>query len=599
MQSLIKIRSLFIGTILVTSSLSSAVSAQNINFNDLSAFKNPSENWKIVGGVQSALSQKLNLSGTAGQGILANLPIHDRAGVNKDIYSTEEYGDVDIEFDFMMATGSNSGVYLQGRYEIQLLDSWGKKIPSAGDCGGIYERWDDKKPNGNKGYQGYAPRVNASKAPGLWQHMKISFQAPRFDAKGNKTKNAKIREIILNGTLIHDNVELTGPTRGAMSEKEVARGPIRIQGDHGPVAFKNFVVKNYNAAKPVFSDLKYSFAKQDIREEKDLHTLKIEKTGKADVISTGYSTTPTGYLLKFEGKLKVAQAGKYNLNGIFNGGYGQLKINNATVLPWTWWQKSGEIELPVGENNFEFIYARPETGNFTSMGLFIEGPGIRNTPLHDIKSLASSNRPSSPILLPEVQEPVVHRSFIDFGKTRISHGASVGDPQQVHYALNLENGAILRVWRGNFLNVTPMWNDRGNGISFPLGSHQDISNSPSIRKIGDKVAENYRFKGYTLDNTQRPVFKYMANEQEFEDQIIPDQESKYLIRTIKTKGQTPFEAFLAEGNEIVGIADGLFLVDGHYYIRINDGKSSLTKNSEGKTQLVAVANQQLSYSIIW
>jgi hypothetical protein len=90
----------------------------------------------------------------------------------------------------MMAKGSNSGIYLQGRYEVQLLDSWNVVNVKAGDNGGIYERWNDDKPEGQKGYEGHAPRQNASRAPGLWQHIKISFQAPRFNATGQKTENA-------------------------------------------------------------------------------------------------------------------------------------------------------------------------------------------------------------------------------------------------------------------------------------------------------------------------------------------------------------------------------------------------------------------------
>lgn len=595
-----KIRSLVTSAILFAGALAAPLHAQKFSLDDLSAFKKPSENWQIVGNVQGAIHQKLDLSAAEGKGILANLPVHGKADVNKDIYTNAEFGDADIEFDFMMAAGSNSGVYLQGRYEIQLLDSWGKKVPAAGDCGGIYERWDNKKPDGSKGYQGYAPRINASKAPGLWQNMKISFQAPRFDAKGNKTENARIRQIILNGAIIHENVELTGPTRGAMSEKEAARGPIRIQGDHGPVAFRNFEVKNYDAPKPVFTDLKYSFVKQDIRSDENLNNLKADETGKATTISKTYSSAATGYLLKFEGKLKVAQEGKYRLNGIFNGGYGRLLLNNTTVLPWTWWEKGGEVTLPAGEVPFELIYARPESGNTTSLGLFIEGPGIRRTALHDMKSITPPSHPSSPILMPEVNETVVHRSFIDYGKTRISHGASVGDPQRVHYSMDLETGAVIRVWRGDFLNVTPMWNSRGNGISFPLGSSVDLANLSPIRNTGGKVAENYHFKGYVLDQDNRPAFRYELNGRLFEDQIQPDAESKYLNRTIKTLEPVPFEAFLAEGKEIVIVADGLYLVDGQYYIRINEGgKGSLISKPQGVVQLVAASNHQLSYSIIW
>jgi hypothetical protein len=100
-----------------------------------------------------------------------------------------------------------------------------KVNPQSGDNGGIYERWDDSKPEGQQGYDGHAPRQNASRAPGLWQHMKISFQAPRFDGQGKKISNAKIIYVWLNGVLIQDNVELAGPTRGAMITKKLL--PVR------------------------------------------------------------------------------------------------------------------------------------------------------------------------------------------------------------------------------------------------------------------------------------------------------------------------------------------------------------------------------------
>src|SRR4051812_41471802 len=156
--------------------------AQNaVSLHDLSFFDNPSPNWKIAAGAQADITQDEVLTLKDGTGILVNLPGKKGA---KDLFTKTIYGDADVELDYMMAKGSNSGIYLQGRYEIQLLDSWGTVNPKPGDNGGIYERWDDSKPEGQQGYDGHAPRQNASRAPGLWQHMKISFQAPRFDGNG-------------------------------------------------------------------------------------------------------------------------------------------------------------------------------------------------------------------------------------------------------------------------------------------------------------------------------------------------------------------------------------------------------------------------------
>ncbi len=201
--------------------------------------------------MQADLSQNHSFSITVGKGVLVNQPTDK---TKEHLYTNLAHGDLDIEFDYMMAKGSNSGIYLQSRYEVQLLDSWGVLQPNAGDNGGIYERWDESKPEGQKGYEGHAPRQNVSRAPGLWQHLKISFQAPRFEG-GKKISNAKILSVELNGVLVQENVELSGPTRAAVANDEIPEAPIMIQGDHGPVAFRNMTCSNFNKPRPVMSGI--------------------------------------------------------------------------------------------------------------------------------------------------------------------------------------------------------------------------------------------------------------------------------------------------------------------------------------------------------
>lgn len=221
------------------------VSAQQLTeqsgivLNDLSAFKDPGKTWSIAEKVIANLKNDNELKPTKGTGILVNISTSKIKG--SDLFTNALHGNMILELDYLMAKGSNSGIYLQGNYEFQLTDSWGVLNPFSSDNGGIYERWDDAKPEGQKGFGGYAPRQNASKAPGLWQHLKIAFQAPQFDAAGNKIANARIISAELNGVLIHDNVELFGATRGA-ADQEKALGPLRLQGDHGSVAFKNIKI---------------------------------------------------------------------------------------------------------------------------------------------------------------------------------------------------------------------------------------------------------------------------------------------------------------------------------------------------------------------
>lgn len=121
----------------------------------------------------------------------------------------------------------NSGVYVQGRYEVQVLDSYGLKS-KYNDCGGIYEV--------------AAPLVNACKAPTVWQSYDIEFWAPECD-NGKKTSMPKMT-VHHNGVKIHDKVEINKDnTRAGLGGDVCTPGPIYLQ-DHGnPVEFRNIWVK--------------------------------------------------------------------------------------------------------------------------------------------------------------------------------------------------------------------------------------------------------------------------------------------------------------------------------------------------------------------
>ncbi len=149
-----------------------------------------------------------------------------------DIQSKTSFGDALYHVEFRVpkspaeATGQergNSGVYLQGRYEIQVLDSFGRK-EDTGDCGAIYSK--------------KAPDQNACKKEEEWQSYDIRFTAPKIDAGGKKTANARV-SVWQNGIPIHSDVEIDGPTGGAIGTAEVATAPLLLQ-DHGhTVRYRN------------------------------------------------------------------------------------------------------------------------------------------------------------------------------------------------------------------------------------------------------------------------------------------------------------------------------------------------------------------------
>ena len=196
------------------------------NGKDLSGWevKGPAEkNLWVVGTARVSSFDEKKLIARAGGNEMVNLtPAH---GASLDIYSTKKFGDSHIELELMVPKGSNSGVYVMGEYEIQVLDSYGREKLGMGDMGAIYGA--------------SAPAVNACKKPGEWQKYVIDFIAPKFDKAGNKISNAKFVKVELNGIVLHEDLEMAGPTPGGVTGKEAATGPIMFQGNHGPVAYRN------------------------------------------------------------------------------------------------------------------------------------------------------------------------------------------------------------------------------------------------------------------------------------------------------------------------------------------------------------------------
>lgn len=204
---------------------------------NLSAWRGNTGQWQVVGDVFMNPANEKLLIAKPGAGVIVNGP----KGRTSHLLSKEEFGDVKAHIEFMVPRESNSGVYFMGRYEIQVFDSWKKTSPYPGiECGGIYQRWNKKE---SKGFEGHSPRVNSSREPGQWQTFDVVFRAPRFDERCRKTSNARFETVYHNGELVHEDIELTGPTRASAYNDEKRTGPLMIQGDHGPVAYRNIRIE--------------------------------------------------------------------------------------------------------------------------------------------------------------------------------------------------------------------------------------------------------------------------------------------------------------------------------------------------------------------
>jgi len=135
-----------------------------------------------------------------------------KSGAN--LRTTKTFNNFKLHIEFRYPKESNSGVYLRGRYEVQISDSKGLE-PSKGDLGAVY------------GF--ITPNEMAAKAPGEWQYYDITFVG-------------RMITVIANGKKIITEQEIPGITGGALDSKEGEPGPIYLQGDHGPVEYRNIII---------------------------------------------------------------------------------------------------------------------------------------------------------------------------------------------------------------------------------------------------------------------------------------------------------------------------------------------------------------------
>jgi hypothetical protein len=155
------------------------------------------------------------------------------------IHTAEGFGDCQLHIEWASpspAEGSgqdrgNSGVFLMGMYEVQVLDSYGNRTYPDGQAAAVYGQ--------------YPPLVNASRPPAQWQSYDIVFHAPRFDETGKMLRPARLT-VLHNGVLVQDDVELTGPTAHKARppyKAHPAKLPLGLQDHSHPVRYRNIWIR--------------------------------------------------------------------------------------------------------------------------------------------------------------------------------------------------------------------------------------------------------------------------------------------------------------------------------------------------------------------
>src|SRR5690606_7268655 len=212
-----------------------------------------------------------------------------------------------------------------------------------------------------------------------------------------------------------------------------------------------------------------------------------------------------------------------------------------------------------------------------------------------------NNNQPNPILV-NAETTRVLRSFVDIPGRRVVHAVSVGHPQHVHYTYDMDHGTIVQAWRGDFLDATPMWHNRGNGTSRALGAPIYFGTpQPALAQLdprngawpSDTAGTGYRPKGYRLDKQDQPTFKYElygTTVEGFHVQLAGREGQSCTVRVANATGILCLQ--LCQASESEDLGSGVYVIgEKSWCVRVDDSRREKPFNRDhqaGKELLVPV-----------
>ncbi len=480
--------------------------------------------------------------------------------------------DAKVRFEFMLGNSSEAIFYVQGKHAISL------------NSGAILK---------NEGIL-KLPNQNASRTAGLWQTLELTFSEASF---GNALT---LEKVVLNDVLIHQGYVLSSDGKN--------EGPLVFENKSGTIAIKDVTFLKYNKEKPLkLSDLSYElFETNDWNMQFSNKREKPDETGKNVALTKDFGVGLSRFLLIFKGNLDVEKDGSYSLIADY-AGKAALSVDGKEVLPMSSEiyrnPRIAYVELKKGKHQIEMRYIKVWWK--AELGLFAAGPEIRPYALHAESSLPTPQAVGEISIKPKSEVAVV-RSFIMFNGKKRTHVISVGSPAGVHYSFDLNQGALLYAWRGDFADATQMWHERGEPqLLQPEGVKINFSGKPAVAVLTDINAsmpdslDEYKtliYKGYSLDNQGFPTYKYQYSGAEISQKFTPNDGG--ISATISANGSSNLYAKLGEWKNISMIEKGRYLVDNQYII-IDPKAKPIIRNSKIGQEIILPLNGTLSYLVEW
>lgn len=484
----------------------------------------------------------------------------------------DEHGDLDLLVTYRAEPGTEARLFLRGRHPVSL--------------------------------------PTADVTPGVWQTLEVTFQAATDDTP------ARIIGAYLNGNLLTGQRELAATDQSAGSLRlEVVNGTLEIgnlrRADHAGRG--SYLDQNGEVVlqMPLVDYAYYEFEPQTFTHA-SWGTARPKKTGVIQRFDVErLKERGSNWALRFTGRLDVPRSGTYRFTTQSASDL-RLYIDDRLVTEKTgvsWLEEvSGEIELGEGSHDLRLDFI--QNGGWGFLELSYEAPGGGTGHLNDLDDGTAIARPPGEerLILETDGEPYLLRSFVLFPNPKVyavtekrTHAISVGEAAGPHYTVDLRTGALLRFWRGGFVDVREMWHERGEPqTASPLGNARDLAGRPQWRAAGGDSLAAFRHLRYDLDAAGRPTFHYDTPDGAVTDHLRP--EASGLVRTLTNGSATTLETVLASGTAITETGPGAFtLQQPGVNLDVIGGGGLILESGAGGAELLArlQPGQSVTYSLNW
>ncbi len=468
--------------------------------------------------------------------------------------------------------------------------------------------------------------------PGLWQTLTLRYQPPVVAEDGELLLTASLQEVSLNGSILFSELPLAGTFADP--------APVSWQVSRGQAAIKDL---GYRLAQEtpeqtaqilrnrptiMLPQLRYQYAEGEHNRVPALGSFQAEKSGAVQqFFPSDLETRPNNYAIWYEGTFTTSIDATYQFATVSDDGSvlyvdGEKVVDNDGKHGME--EKIGEIFLEKGPHQLSLGYYQGGGGGGLEVYYGSEHFGLEplNSPV-ELAKTADATPDTRAYELDPAEEVILQRGFVAYPAfdpedpaNRQTHAMAVGDPAEVHYVFDMESGSLLQTWRGGFIDLRNMWDNRGQAqTALPLAAPLNPASRTNWAWLEspaeawpDTVQDEgtYQFEQYELDAEGRPTFTYRWGPTLVTDQVQPD-ENGNLTRQLRLEGAADgLYLALAQGQHIYPLeADGSYLVEGPgFWLRVlaSDGWEYVLQQGENGDLLLThpvSGSATLRYELAW